>query len=381
MAWYYQQIKGGAYLYEVQNSEDAVEVGVLSYTGNHTNQFRTAKMLAPYLRVRDPVSGITRDLKFGVIPKMHKDFPKSESNWDMPTERPLIVFADRADAKEVRRILYQAFNRQPDILKRPGQLNSRLIPSKDFLSVGSDASRNRDQLIAKHQQVLLSLRLLVTTDIKELDLPMTSNGSSYTLREVLLNIPYPLGDSDAAARFIFSVDYADRGRFEAGSVYLPVYSDRLDTASTFIRILPAYVEEMLGKDITRKWFHPSAIADCQGVRLTKNQDDLWDGNWATDEDGFDLDLLAEDMGVPVDIDLGQVTLPSRDEPDTPVLATADDATAYTFGAQIFGRNTDGQQTATQTGGEVTPPELTVAAAPSEDPPTGGRPAGRGGVAD
>jgi len=29
-------------------------------------------------------------------------------------------------------------------MKRPGHLNSRLIPSKDFLSVGSDAARNQD---------------------------------------------------------------------------------------------------------------------------------------------------------------------------------------------------------------------------------------------
>ena len=77
------------------------------------------------------------------------------------------------------------------------------------------------------------------------------------------------------------------------------------------------------------------------------------------------------------------------EHDEPVHATADDATVYTFGYQVFGRALAGQQTATQSGademapegGEVAPIESPVAAAPSEDPPKGGQPAGRGGVAN
>ena len=392
MSWYYSEIKGGAYSYEVQSSEDAVEVGVLAYTSNHTNQFHLEKVLTRILQVRDPVSGQIRPLKFGVVPKMHKDFPKSDQNWDLPTERPLIIYADRADAKEVRRILYQAYNREPDFMKRPGYLNSRLIPSKDFLSVGSDSARNRECLIQKHQQVLLSVRLLRTTDIKELDLPVVVNGVQYTLREELLQIRHPLGSSmaDTSARFFFGVDWADRGRnLEAGTCYLPVYSDRLSVATTFTRILPVYISDLLGPDVVRKWFQPSAIADCQGVALTKDDDGLWTGGWTTDEDAFDLDLLAEDMGGDVTIDFSGATVARRSEPDTPALATADDATAYTFGAQVFGRASAGQQTATQSGaeepapqgGEVAPTESSAAAAPSEDPPAGGRPAGRGGVAD
>jgi len=179
MSWYFGDIKGGAYPYEVQSSEDAVEVGVFAYTSNHSNQFHLEQSLQPLMKVQDPVTCTVRDLKIGVVPKMHKDFPKSDENWDLPTERPLIVFADRADAKAVRRILYQSFNREPDFMKRLGRLNSRLIPSKDFLSVGSDAARNRDCLIQKHQQVLLSVRLLRTTDIKHLDVPVTANGQQH----------------------------------------------------------------------------------------------------------------------------------------------------------------------------------------------------------
>jgi len=286
--------------------------------------------------------------------------------------------------------LVSSLQRQPDFLKRPGQLNSRLILSKDFLSVGSEAARNREKFISKHQQVLLLVRLLSTTDIKELDLAVMVNAQTYTLRDVLLQIKYPLGDPDSQNHFFFAVDWADRGRnLEAGTCYLPVYSDHLSTATTFIRILPVYVDTLLGPEVTRKWFHPSAIADCQGVSLTKDNDGLWTGHWTTDEDGFDLDLLEEDMGIPIELNIAGATMPSREEPDTPVFATADDATAYTFGAQVFGCNSAGHQTATQSnannlalpGGEVAPTESSAAAAPSEVPPEGGRPAGRGGVAN
>ena len=48
-------------------------------------------------------------------------------------------------------------------MKRPGFLNSRLIPSKKFLSVGSEAAHNRDSLIRKHGEVLKSVMLAVGT--------------------------------------------------------------------------------------------------------------------------------------------------------------------------------------------------------------------------
>jgi hypothetical protein len=187
------------------------------------------------------------------------------------------------------------------------------------------------------------------------------------------------------------VDYAERGRnVEAGECYLTVYSDRQSIAETFVRILPVYIDEILGQEAVKQWFHPSAIAECQGVALTKDAQDLWDGGWSTEDDAFDLEVLNEDMGVDVQLDYSADALAARQEPDQPALAQADDATAYTFGAHIFGRTSDGLQTATQSdaeepvsqGGEVTPTELAVAAASGEVPPDiGGRPAGRGGVAD
>ena len=391
LSWYYSDIHGGAYPYEVQTSEDAVEVGALAYTSNNISEASVLEWFKPFLRLRDPLTGELRDANIGAVAKMHKDFPKSEQNWDLPTERPIIIYADRKDAKQVRSVLYTVLNRQPDFMLRPGSLNTRLIPAKDFLSVSSSAGRNRGFFITKHGQVVLSLRLLRTTDIKALDKEVTINGQKYTLRKELLQIRYPLGSPETVTeRFFFTVDWAERGRnLVAGECYLTAYSDRLSIASTFVRILPVYITAILGQEVTKQWFQPSAIAECQGVSLTTDKQGLWTGGWSTEDDDFDLDILQEDMGGGMQFDYSAEALASRNEPDQPAHATADDATAYTFGDQVFGRNSAGQQTATQSeadqpasrGGEVAPTESAVAAAPSEDPPTGGRPAGRGGVAD
>jgi len=188
--------------------------------------------------------------------------------------------------------------------------------------------------------------------------------------------------ADTPERFFFAVDWADRGRnLEAGTCYLSVYSDRLQVATTFTRILPVYISDLLGPKVARKWFQPTATADCQGVQLTKDDDGQWTGGWTTDEDGFDLDILEEDMGGGnVTLALAGAVLPSRTEPDEPVHATADDATSYTIGPQVFGCASAGQQKATQSGADEMAPQGGEVA-PTEDPPAGGRPAGCGGVTD
>jgi len=44
ISWCYEEIKGGAYPYEVQNLEEDLEVGVPAYASNHTNQFNLLRV-------------------------------------------------------------------------------------------------------------------------------------------------------------------------------------------------------------------------------------------------------------------------------------------------------------------------------------------------
>jgi len=87
------------------------------------------------------------------------------------------------------------------------------------------------------------------------------------------------------------VDWANRSQnLEAGICYLQVHSDRLQVATTFTRILPVYISDLLGPEVARNWFQPTTIANCQAVQLTKDDHGQWTGSWTTDEDGFDLDF-------------------------------------------------------------------------------------------
>jgi len=47
MSWSFEDIKGGAYPYEVQNLEDAVEVGVLAYTSTIPTSSTWSNLFSP----------------------------------------------------------------------------------------------------------------------------------------------------------------------------------------------------------------------------------------------------------------------------------------------------------------------------------------------
>ena len=369
MNWWYKDNHSACYPYDVQDSDDAVEVGTLAFSGVHCDNFRLARVLEPIFQSHN---GGAR-LKFGVTVKMSKGYPKSERNFTFPKERVVVVSADRMDAQPVRTILYQEFNRRPDPLKRPGQYNFRLVPAPDMVSLGSNAQVNRERMQLKHSAVMDSLMPLFTQDIKDLDEPYSKDGYTYTLREIILDVRYPLG-SDSATRLYFSCDRAMNSRnLPANSCIFTTYTDRRTAAEAFLRILPAYVSFAVDDQAAKKWLHPQAIAACRGVDLTLTDTGSWDGQWATEEDAIDLDILEEDMGAPVQFDFTSGALSQRDEP---TILTADDASVHTFGTQLNGPLA-GLQTATQDEaeepaslrGSVTPTELSAAAA---------SPAGEGG---
>jgi len=295
---------------------------------------------------------------------MSKGCPKSEGNFNFPKDRLAVVSADRMDAQPVRTILYREFNCHPDPLQRPGQYNFRLVPAPDMVSLGSNAHSNRERMQQKHSAVMDSLVPLYTTDIKDLDLPYTKEGYTYTLREIILEVRYPLG-SDSATRLYFSCDKAVNGRnLPASSSIFTAYTDQRTAAESFLRVLPAFVSFQVDEQAARKWLHPQAIAACRGVELTLTDTGTWDGQWSTEEDAIDLDILEEDMGAPVVFDFSSGALTQRDEP---TILTADDATVHSFSTQLNGPLA-GPHTATQdvaeatSGGSVTPTESFAAAA-------------------
>jgi len=329
MNWWYKDNHSACYLYDVQDSDDAVEVGTLAFSGVHCDHFRLARVLDLIFRSHN---GGAR-LKLGVAVKMSKGYPKNEGNFNFPKDRLIVVSADSMDAQPVRMILYREFNCHPDPLQRPGQYNFRLVPTPDMVSLGSQAHSNRERMQQKHSAVLDSLVPLYSTDIKDLDLPYTKDGFTYTLRKIILDVRHPLG-SDSATRLYFSCDKAVNGRnLPASASILTAYTDRRTAAEALLRILPTYVSFWVDNQAAKKWLHPQAIVACQGVELTLTDTGTWDGQWSIEEDAIDLDILEEDMGAPVVFDFSNGALSQRDEP---TILTADDATVHSFSTQLNG---------------------------------------------
>jgi len=365
MNWWFKDNHSACCLYDVQDSDDAVEVGTLAFSGVHCGHFRLARVLDPIFQSHN---GGAR-LKFGVTVKMSKGYPKNEGNFNFPKDRLAVVSADRMDAQPVRTILYREFNCHTDPFQQPGQYNFRLVPAPDMVSLDSNAHSNQERMQQKHDAVMDSLAPLYTTDIKDLDLPYTKDGFTYTLCEIILDVRHPLG-SDSADRLHFSCDKAVNGRnLLASSSILTAYTNRRTVAEALLRILPAYVSFWVNNQAAKKWLHP--LAACQGVKLTLTNTGIWDGQWSTEEDAIDVDILEQDMGALVVFDFSNGALSQRDKP---TILTADDATVHSFSMQL-NEPLAGQQTATQDvaeatlGGLVTPTDSSAAVA---------SPAGEGG---
>jgi hypothetical protein len=268
--WWYRDHNSACYPYDVQDSDDAIEVGTLAFSGVHCDSFRLARVLEDLF-----VANNRGDrLKHGCTVKMYKGYPKGEKNYGFPKERVVVISADRRDAPLARTILYHAFNRRANPMDRPGQYNFRLVPAPDLVSLGSNASDNRERMQQKHSAVMDSLLQHYTTDIKDLDVPYSKDGFTYTLRELILTVRYPLG-SDSPAKLYFSVDKAMHGyNLPACSSILTAYSDRESVATSFLRVLPAYVGHMVDEQAARLWLFPQAIAACRDVTLIS-----WKKTW------------------------------------------------------------------------------------------------------
>jgi len=100
MNWWYKDNHSACYLYDVQDSNDAAEVGTLAFSGVHCDHFRLARVLD---LIYQSHNGGAR-LKFGVTVKMSKGYPKNEGNFNFPKDCLAVVSADRMDAQPVRTI-------------------------------------------------------------------------------------------------------------------------------------------------------------------------------------------------------------------------------------------------------------------------------------
>jgi hypothetical protein len=98
--------------------------------------------------------------------------------------------------------------------------------------------------------------------------------TTYTLREVLLDIPFPIFSHESTCpKLFFSVDYAPSGRDKPdGVIYLMAYHDRKHLAERVVEILPAYLNRKFGQALTKKWSYPSAKEIINDIKFMEDED-------------------------------------------------------------------------------------------------------------
>ena len=136
----------------------------------------------------------------------------------------------------------------------------RFLPEPNYDKTGSKGVSTRHDNLLKTIAVKQSLSLTVNSDIKKLDLPAEdSRGNEASLRDILMDIRYPINaKDDSAPGLFFCLDRIESGEYEH-SVYVVAYNDRAALAASFADVLPQFIAQFYGKHLLPKWFHAFAL--------------------------------------------------------------------------------------------------------------------------
>ncbi|MGL5935190.1 MAG: hypothetical protein ACRCZI_06160, partial [Cetobacterium sp.] len=319
-----------AYMCSVQNSDDVVDLCDFIYSGPFTNPQDFEKIL------RDALKETTKaNFKFGCRVKKTKELPEPQTvkDWLLKYNTLLHLEVDRRQAKVLKQELYRLFNKIEGNKRRPGGYNFRVLPDKSQIRSGTRGTRDRINMLRKHQANTQSLTVFKSYDIKELDLEVTSNHNTITLREYTLQITSPLVTNKRnAPKLFFSVDFAPSGTDKTnGVVYFTAYNDRKHLAAKVVDIFPAFLNQFLSKPHAKAWCHPDSLAILDDIHFAEDEAGNPTGEWTTEEDKMGQALLEEDMGTTFDFE--NFELLALDTEDR-VLLNADEASAVTFGSAL-----------------------------------------------
>jgi len=209
------------------------------------------------------------------------------------------------------------------------------------MHAGSDGANARQQALRKHKLVIQSLTLVKAHTeeiIQELNKPHQANGASCTLRDIVLDIPFPLVfDAETQCELFNSVDVASKGEdANQGFVCFAAHKDHSDIAKGAVAAPPAHVRHLLGNEAVKLWFASPEIG--RDIDLGLTPDGHWDGSWTTQEDQILTDVLDTDVGFHIDnMQFVDPEVEDDSTADRRVFLTGDDASLHSFGGKLHGR--------------------------------------------
>jgi hypothetical protein len=275
-------------------------------------------------------------MKFGCRTMKTKEIPEPKNVKDYILKPNMMIHleVERAQAKEMKTILYHhhLFNKKDS--KRPGGYNFRVLPDKSQLRTGLRGERDKINMLRKHQANVQLLSVFKSFDLQEMDSVQTIQGKTYTLRQALLklDIPFPIFSyDDTSPKLFFSVDYASMGRDKTdGVIYLTAYHDQKHLAERVTEILPAYLCKKYGQALAKIWCYLSAQEIINEIKFAEDKEGNDTGEWSTTEDEHVQDMVDKDMGV--ELDFSGMEMPTFHDV---VYNNADDASVRSF-RLVFG---------------------------------------------
>lgn len=351
--YWFEDNAAGAFLCTVQESDNTVDLGDMLYSGPFIDNVRLTKVVKELYK-----AWYKEDLLAGCRPKKNTEIPvdkeSTNTNWTLAENQPIHFEVHEPQAQNLKRLLYQTFNKVTNPEGRPGGYGFQFLPVKTMMMTGTDGIKARIRAQSKHKAVIKSLVLIKNISIRSLDKVVKERGSTTTLRKEILKITYPIDSAHIAnpPKLFHTVDCAPSGSdCDQGVVYLTAYKDRARLAAGVSEVLPAYIQTMFSDNAMHEWFTPVGIASCEGVNLEINEDGAWNGKWTTPEDELQDAMWHEELGVQLQIT--NLELLDEHEDDGLMYLTADDASRQSFGADMFGRpgraNVAGQRQTQQTG--------------------------------
>jgi hypothetical protein len=132
--------------------------------------------------------------KFGCRIKKSKEIQEQKVVKDRLLKPNTMIHLEvnQTQAKLLKQELYQLFNKVEDNKVRPGGYIFRVLPDKAQMRSGTRGSQFQINKLHKHQANVLSLVVLKSYNIKDIDYNQGCNHGSYTLRELLLSITFLL---------------------------------------------------------------------------------------------------------------------------------------------------------------------------------------------
>ena len=335
----------------VQESDNTVDLGNMMYTGLYTDAPRVITLIKDAWKRVHPTA---EPLMIGGRAKNHKEI-KYDGRFSITVpNQPIHMEVDKAQASRAKRLLVLLFNKAKERQQRPGYLVTRYIPAVGL--AGNSAKESRVNNLYKHKAAVSSLTLLVSHDIKGLDKAIKSNGTTTSLRAIIMEMPFPLADEhpetaeeDNKSYLFHSVDIATTGRDADGNaVHCTAPNDRSTKTDAFLEVLPAYICRLYGRKICEAIFHPTILGDIDDVVFHHDEAGNWNGKWTTAEEQQNQEILNEPMGFNIDLSFLQQA-EGHAANNGPVHLIADNASVASFGSNT-GRpngppNNDGRTSA------------------------------------